>query len=186
LVCGTDLTCHGNDLCNPGTPGASTLGCFQQHDKVTSAPGAVCTACATANGCFDPTLQGGTCELTTGTGTHFAGTLPDGTTCSQVFSGFPATETNICLDTLDQIFLSKCAATLQETPCLCGTTPAAVCLGGQATPTGSAFDIYACDFDTTTSSAIQTISTYFTVPTFGAGQANSLVQCAAAYGCDCF
>jgi hypothetical protein len=175
-------------MCNPANAGASTLACFKQQDKATTAdPTLVCSTCVTTNGCFLPASQGGTCELTMGNATLFSGTLADGKTCSQVFSSLPSTsETNICLAVLDMVFTSKCASSLQETPCLCGATPTAMCLGGTATPTGPGYDDYVCDFNTNSVGTIQQIGTDFTVPTFGAGQANGLVQCAAAYGCDCF
>jgi hypothetical protein len=122
-----------------------------------------------------------------GNATFFSGPLPDGKTCAQVFASLPSpTEANVCLAVLDTVFTSKCAATLQETPCLCGATPTAGCLAGTATPTGAGFDEYACDFDTTSSGTIQQIGADFTVPKFGAGMANGLIQCAAAFGCDCF
>jgi hypothetical protein len=140
--------------------------------------------CAQTNGCLDPVQLGGTCEDTPGTLTHFGGTLPDGLTCAGVFaSGVGESETQICLETLGNIFSSLCAAGLQETPCLCGGTDTAACLAGSMTPTGPVYDDYACDFNTTSSTSIQVD---FTNQNLGAGQANALVQCVAAFGCSCF
>jgi hypothetical protein len=138
-----------------------------------------------SNGCLDVTQQGGSCEDTQGTVPHFAGTLGDGKVCSSVFvNGQTQSETQVCLQTLDMIFGSGCAATFQETPCLCGSTDAALCLAGTATPTGPLYDVYQCDFDTTSAATIQ--ASQFTNQATGAGQANAIVQCAAAFGCQCF
>jgi hypothetical protein len=46
------------------------------------------------------------------------------------------------------------------------------------------YDLYQCDFDTTGIDTIQ--SSQFTNQATGAGQANAIVQCAAAFGCGCF
>jgi hypothetical protein len=148
------------------------------------AQGTGCFQCAQDNGCLDPAQFGGSCEDVTGTSTKFSGTLPDGNTCSQVLASTPETETQVCLQALDAIFVSQCAGTLQETPCLCGATDPSACLAGTATPTGPLYDLYACDFNTTGSPGIQN---EFTTPFFGAGQANALIQCVAAFGCTgCF
>jgi hypothetical protein len=151
---------------------------------------ASCSQCVQSNGCLDPVQQGGTCETVTGTSTHFAGTLPDGRSCTSatdagaaVFDSPTETETQACLQALSLIFSSKCAASLAETPCLCGTTAADACLACTATPTGPLYDLYACDIDATSGC---TINTNFTVPSLGVGQANAIVQCAAAFGCNCF
>jgi hypothetical protein len=124
--------------------------------------------------------------MLTGNAMLFSGTLPDGQTCAQVVGASTISETAVCFQTLDGIFASKCAATLQETPCLCGTTDVAACLAGTATGNGPLFDEYACDFGTTSQGPINTITTDFTIPHFGAGMANAIVQCAAAFSCDCF
>src|ERR1035438_7951434 len=157
-------------------PNGSTQACL-----TAQAPD--CLACATTNGCLDPAQLGGTCEGTPGTASLLAGALPDGTTCSAIFPSTP-TEAQVCLETLGTIFSSKCAATLQETPCLCGSADAAGCLAGTTTPIGPGYDTYSCDFGSTSSTTIQSV---FTDQTKGAGQANALVQCAAAFGCNtCF
>jgi hypothetical protein len=114
---------------------------------------------------------------------HFPGTLADGTVCSSILSP-QETETQVCLQTLGAVFTSNCAATLQETPCVCGATDPAQCLTGTQPPTGPLYDLYQCDFDTTDISVIQ--ASQFTNQATGAGQANALVQCAAAFGCSCF
>ena len=161
----------------------TTKGCFQARTKPGSVPSTACYACATANGCFDPMQMGGTCEAVAGTLAHFATALPDSKSCSTVLGTEPVAEAAICIQTLQTVFLSQCASTLQETPCMCGQTPTASCLSGTATPTGAAYDLYACDFDSTSTTTLQSD---FTMPTFGAGMGNALIQCAAAYACDCF
>jgi hypothetical protein len=180
-TCATGQTCSATNTCvtvNQCGIGSTTAACL-------TAQGSTCLSCATDNGCLDPAQLGGSCEDTTGTSTKFTGALPDGTSCSTVLASSSETETQVCLQTLSTIFTSQCAATFQETPCLCGSTDAATCLAGSATPTGPAYDIYSCDFNTTSSTQIQ--SSAFTNQAFGAGQANALVQCVAAFGCNsCF
>jgi hypothetical protein len=161
----------------------TTTGCLQARTKPGSSAATACYACATAYGCFDPAQMGGTCEMVAGTLAHFAMSLPDSKSCSTVLGPEPVTEAAICIQTLQTVFLSQCAATLQETPCMCGPTPTATCLSGTATPTGPAYDLYACDFDSTSPT---TILPALTTPTFGAGMGNAIIQCAASYGCDCF
>jgi hypothetical protein len=148
-----------------------------------------CLSCGTTNGCFDPAMMGGTCEDLTGTATLLSGPLPDGKTCSDpaVLGSASPTEKQVCLVTLQTVFASKCAATLQQTPCLCGTTDSATCLAGTATPTGAAYDIYACDFQTTSSTAIQGKFMPGAVETTGAAQGTAIIQCLGAFGCNsCF
>jgi hypothetical protein len=161
----------------------TTTGCFQARTKHDSLAGTECYACAAAHGCFDPAQQGGTCETVAGTLAHLATALPDSKTCSTALGTEPVTEALICIQTLQTVFLSNCASSLQQTPCLCGQTPTATCLSGTATPTGAGYDLYACDFNSVSTTTIQSD---FTMPTFGAGMGNALIQCAAAYGCDCF
>jgi len=135
----------------------------------------LCSQCAIDNGCLDPAQQGGTCE-------GVLGTAP--AACGPVLGTVSApSETQVCLATLQTIFGSGCAATLQETPCLCGTADAAQCLSGTVTPNGPIFPLYECDFGTPN---VPLMLPNFTVPLFGVGQANAIVQCAAAYGCNCF
>jgi hypothetical protein len=170
----TDSGAEGGAPC---APGSTTQACLD-----SLGPG--CLSCASDNGCFDTTQQGGTCETTHGAAALFSGALGDGKTCQQVVGSASPTETEVCLLALGEIFSSKCAATFQETPCLCGSTDAAMCLAGTATPTGPVYDLYQCDFDTTN---VNTINSNFTIQTFGAGQANALVQCVAAFACNsCF
>jgi hypothetical protein len=171
---GTD---SGNDAGTDSAPPPPTT------ESILNAQGASCLSCAQTNGCLDPAQQGGTCEIVAGNGTHFGSALPDGKTCAAVIGTEPVSETSVCLLTLSQIFSSACAATLQETPCLCGSTDVNQCLAGTATPTGALYDEYACDFNSTSGA---TINANFTVQTFGSGMANGIVQCAASFGCSCF
>jgi hypothetical protein len=178
-ICGVDNVCHAVSPACSAT--GSTTACLSAQGPT----GGACLACAQVNGCLDPVQQGGSCEDTTGTHTHFGGTLPDGTTCASVFSqGVDETETQVCLDTLGTIFGSRCAASFAETPCLCGTTDPASCLFGTVTPNGPSYDQYVCDFDST---SVDTINkTDFTNQGFGAGQADALIQCINAFNCPCF
>jgi hypothetical protein len=182
-LCGGDGQCHAGTSCSVDS---TTVQCLQTRDKSTSSPDVRCSSCATANGCLDPAQQGGTCEAVAGNATLFSGALPDGQTCAQVVGASSISESAICFQTLTKIFSSSCAATLQETPCLCGATNVNSCLAGTAAPTGAAFDIYACDFDSTNGATVNNVTANFTVQSFGAGMANSIVQCAASFGCDCF
>jgi hypothetical protein len=177
--CGPDNACHdGSMACLAASSTTST--CLSAQGAGAGA----CLNCAQVNGCLAPAQQGGTCEDVSGTLTHFAGTLPDGNTCAGVFSqGTGQSETAICLETLSTIFTSRCAASLQVTPCLCGTTDQTQCLAGTAQPNGAAYDDYSCDFNSTSSNTIQT---EFTNQTFGAGQANAIVECLTAFNCPCF
>jgi hypothetical protein len=174
---------HGCDLTDPL---ATTRTCFEAQSR-PSPPGQMlpsCLDCAMSNGCFDPKQQGGTCEMLSGALTHLSGSIGDGgPTCATVIGTEPVSEKQICMRTLQMIFSSKCAATLQLTPCLCGTTDPTMCLPGQVTPNGPLYDLYACDYDTPNG---QTINTNFIVPTFGAGMANSIAECAGAFSCPCF
>jgi hypothetical protein len=182
--------------CDPNQPGSSTAACIAQQDKTTTTdPTLVCSTCVANNNCFLPTFQGGTCEGTAGNANFFGSAadaatnvLPDGKTCAQVFAPLtvPVSETKVCLGVLNNIFTSKCAAGLQETPCVCGATDVTACTNGTATPTGAVYDMYACDFASTSTAVINDVKANFVVQTFGAGQANALIQCAAANGCDCF
>jgi hypothetical protein len=143
--------------------------------------------CMVINGCLDPSMQGGTCELLSEAGAlplqHYASALPDNQMCMAIIGTEPVSETTICLNVLSRISTSQCAATGETTPCLCGSTDRNGCLGGTATPMGALYDSYVCDFDTTDS---KTIQTDVVVPRFGAGMATGLAQCAAAYSCPCF
>jgi hypothetical protein len=94
----------------------------------------------------------------------------------------PVTETQVCLATLGLIFSSRCAQTLQLTPCLCGATDAERCLSGLSPATGPVLPIYQCELGT----SAPEIANNFTVQSFGAGQANALAQCVGAFGCNCF
>jgi hypothetical protein len=136
--------------------------------------GGDCLSCVESNGCFDPTNLGGTCEDTTGTAPAACGAAIGGAAS--------VSETAVCISTLKQIFTSMCAATQQLTPCLCGSADAAACLAGTAAPNGPLLPIYQCELGTTGPQ----ISAAFLNQATGAGQANSIAQCAGAFGCSCF
>jgi hypothetical protein len=149
----------------------NTAACIQSRDGLEASR---CSRCVNDNGCFDPAQLGGTCE-------SLIGTAP--ASCAAVLGTASApSEKQVCLATLDRIFQSSCATTLLMAPCLCGATSATACLDGSAAPTGPLLPLYQCDLG----SDIDSIVTNFTVPTFGAGLANAIVSCAAAYGCNCF
>jgi len=182
-ICPAGQTCDATGQCvNPCD--VSTTDCMQAQDKSpTEPPSTRCFQCASDNGCFDPAQQGGTCE-------GVAGTAP--ASCATVLGVTSApSETQVCLFTMKNIFSSQCAATLQLTPCLCGTTDVSQCLAGTADATGPLQPVDACDLGATCEtptapSCTSTIVNNYTLPTFGAGQANAIVQCAAAFGCNCF
>lgn len=135
-----------------------------------------CLSCAARSGCLDPALQGGTCESTSGVAPAACGPLLGSTGA--------VSETEVCLSALNTLFTSGCAATAQgETPCLCGTTDSAMCLAGTAAPTGPLVALYDCDLRP---ADIDALVFRFTDQASGAGQANALVQCLAAFSCDCF
>jgi hypothetical protein len=169
---------HG---CDPNDPLATTHTCFVAQNQPGTTPS--CVDCATANSCFDPTAGGGTCEMLSTTLTHLSGSLPDGKTCSAVLGSEPVSEKKVCMQTLKLIFSSKCAATMQLTPCLCGTTDPTTCQAGSVTPNGPVYDEYACDMNSTSG---MTLNSGFINPTFGAGVANVIAECAGAFGCPCF
>jgi hypothetical protein len=137
-------------------------------ESILSARGPDCLPCARRNGCLDPTTSGGTCEQAVGMATG---------------CGPGVTEKDICLKTLHDIFDSKCAESMQETPCLCGTTDTMACLSGTETPTGPAYRDYACDFGTADAVTIQQ---KFVQADYGVGQANALIQCTGGFDCACF
>jgi hypothetical protein len=89
-----------------------------------------------------------------------------------------------CLQTLSDLFASHCADSLTLTPCLCGNDPSAAepCLEGVVPPAGPLVADYANSFHSTNGKAIKD---NFTMQTFGAGQANAIVQCLAAFDCLC-
>jgi hypothetical protein len=164
----------GSDGSAPNPCDVSTTACITSRDKPGDPADMKCSTCMTSNGCLDHTQMGGTCEDTTGTAPAACSTA--------LGSASAVSETKVCLRTLKDIFASQCAATQQLTPCLCGNTDAGQCLAGTVAPTGPLVDIYKCELGSTAPE----ITNNFTVQTFGAGQANALVQCAGAFGCDCF
>jgi hypothetical protein len=134
---------------------------------LTLAPDGATGGCAGTNGCLDPMQQGGVCETVTGI----------------VARGHGVSEAQLCVQTLQDIFASKCAAGGSETPCLCGDASPMPCVAGLATPTGPVYPDYVEDFGPN----INDISTNFTLPAYGAGQANSIVQCLQIWNCQgCF
>ena len=176
-TCGTDGTCH-----TPATGcgiQSTTLACLQRQDPIG---GNTCSQCMVDNGCLDPSLGSGTCEDLAGTQAHLSTPLPDGRSCSTVFQTTSETETQICLQALDTIFTSRCGQTQSLVPCICGTTDPTACLNGQITPNGPLFDLHICD----TNSAH--LITPFPPPgltVYGVQQAETIANCAAAFGCDC-
>jgi hypothetical protein len=138
--------------------------------------------CAVRNGCLDPIQQGGTCELTDGLVPSALPNQPG----SRPEDPPPPNEgyTANCLQTLHDIFATHCADSLALTPCLCGKDPFAVepCLEGQAPPAGPLLSDYARSFG---SKNAKKINEKFTMQTFGAGRANSIVQCLASFNCLC-
>jgi hypothetical protein len=140
----------------------------QTTEAVLKSQGADCLPCAKRNGCLDPAQQGGSCD-------EVAGNAPG--------CGAGVTERDICYKTLFDVFASKCAETMQETPCLCGDTDVIACLNGTATPNGAIFQDYACDFKTTD---VTVIYRDFRESSYGVGRANGLIQCLGGYGCGCF
>jgi hypothetical protein len=139
----------------------------QSSQCLTLAPDGATGGCAGTNGCIDPALQGGVCETVPGI----------------VARGHGISEAQLCIQTLQDIFSSKCAAGGSETPCLCGDTSAMACVGGTATPTGPVYPDYVEDFGPN----INAIGADFTLPAYGAGQANSIVQCLQIWQCqECF
>jgi hypothetical protein len=159
--------CTSDDAGAPSESG-SDGGTLSSTEAMLANRGGDCLSCATENGCLDPSqFGGGTCESGQ-LGGH--GSI-DGT----------RSYSEMCLQTLSDIFASGCAATFQMTPCLCGTTDAAQCLAGTAPPNGPLYPTYVADFG----SNINTIQSDFTDTTFGSGMANFIIQCVAAFGCEC-
>jgi hypothetical protein len=192
ISCGT---CTGSSTCSNTTGGAgtctpvfcdgSTAACLQAQDKpATIGTPTQCSTCVAANGCLDPTQNGTTCEVIPPPPIDpiLLGVLPDGKMCSSVL-GSATTHAEICLEVLDVVFTSKCGTGSVLLPCLCGQTPVQACESGTALPTGPLADFLACDFNTT---SISTILQDSTVESFGAGAADSILQCAVQNGCDCF
>jgi hypothetical protein len=152
--------------------------------SVLATQSSACPACAARNGCLDPSLQGGVCELTEGQVPVAVGGILDGGSSPLDPAPPNAGYTANCLRTLHDLFASGCANSLSLTPCLCGDDPAAAgpCLEGLVPPAGPMVPDYANSFHTASGKKIQE---NFTVQTFGAGQANALVQCLVAFNCLC-
>lgn len=116
-----------------------------------------------ADTCFDAMFGGGSCE-----------DLADG--------GTGKDELGYCIETLQTISSSQCAAGMQVNPCLCGTTPPDKCFNGMQDPNGPCYPIYQEDL----SFDIHLLQQNITNPLLGAGLANAIVQCVQAFGCPCF
>jgi hypothetical protein len=185
LECGTcaaPQTCGGGGqpgVCGQGAPNdcdTSTTACLHAQDKQTSPPGLLCSACMAASGCLDPTKQGGSCETVSGNASN---------ACEAVLgASSTVTEKQVCLHTLKDVFSSGCSWSEREIPCLCGATDTQDCFSAHAqAPNGPTSADYICDFGTSSPPALQTD---LLVTSRGAGQATSILECAAKFGCDCF
>ena len=150
-----------------GSPTTLSILAAQSPDCLAFEADGGIAGCAAINGCLDPAQQGGVCETVAGS----------------VRMGNGVTERQLCIETLHDIFASKCAAAMSETPCLCGNVDAPDCLSGAIAPAGPLYPTYVEDFGLD----INTISSKFTLQTYGAGQANSIAQCLLQWGCtSCF
>jgi hypothetical protein len=92
-------------------------------------------------------------------------------------------EAKICIQVLQAIISSGCAADGQLNACLCGDIDGFQCQSGAAEPKGPLYELYADDFSPGTRKIADIVSN-FTNPVYGAGAANAMVQCLAAFGCD--
>jgi hypothetical protein len=159
-----------NDAATPADAGSATtlsILAAQSPDCLAFEADGGIGGCAAVNGCLDPAQQGGVCETVAGS----------------VRMGNGVTERQLCIETLHDIFASKCAAAMSETPCLCGNVDAPECLSGAIPPAGPLYPTYVEDFGLD----INTISSKFTLHTYGAGQANSIAQCLLQWECaSCF
>jgi len=167
--------------CSTQTPQPATAGKCAVAPKgdgttsadVLAAQGPNCLSCAAASGCLDPATGGGCCEIVSGT-----------------VASAGLTESELCLNTMNDIFNSKCAtfvgahldlAKVIEPGCLCGME-SDICVTGSQPPAGPIYADYAADFGPDAA----TIDTDFIGAKFGAGQANDVIECALNSGCDCF
>jgi hypothetical protein len=152
-----------------------TIACLRTRDKAGDPASVRCSQCAIDNGCLDPAQMGGRCEDTPG--------IAPATCTSVIGTMSTPTETQVCLATLNDIFSSQCAGATRVDPVPLRLDGSRAVLAGAVTPNGPLLPEYTCDFGTT--SAV-TLQAEFVLQTFGAGQANALVQCLASFGCDCF
>jgi hypothetical protein len=158
----------------PDAPPIRVVGNGETTLTVLAAQGPNCVSCAMQNGCLDPAQSGGSCEDTPGTAPA---------ACAPVFGMTTApSETKVCLATLKMIFSSHCSTDLQQEPCFCGQTDRTMCLAGNAAPSGPGVDLYTCDLG---AGGIASIVNDFGNQMRGAGQANEIVDCVGALGCDC-
>jgi hypothetical protein len=153
-----------------GPAGSASPGlvALRTSEAILDARGKGCLDCARQNNCLDGNQEGATCANASG--------LANG-------CGPGVTEEDMCLATLAKVFSSQCAATLQEVPCLCGAVDVVGCLQGTVAPAGPLYRDYACDFGTSDPVAIQE---RFRDGRYGAGMANTIIQCVAGYACPCF
>jgi hypothetical protein len=163
-----------NDAGAPDAPPIRIVGNGETTLTILGAQGPNCVSCAMQNGCLDPAQSGGSCEDTPGTAPA---------ACAPVFGMATApSETKVCLATLKMIFGSHCSTDLQQEPCFCGQTDRTMCLAGTAAPSGPGVDLYTCDLG---AGGITSIVNDFGNQMRGAGQANEIVDCVGALGCDC-
>jgi hypothetical protein len=90
-----------------------------------------------------------------------------------------------CLKTIQDSLGSHCLNSTNQnlTPCLCGDADTNTCLiQGISPPPGPVGSDYVKSFGIMKSSDI---NNNFNVPKFGAGQANTILQCATSFGCFC-
>jgi hypothetical protein len=86
------------------------------------------------------------------------------------------------LSTLNAIFSTGCASTLQATPCLCGAADSIACTAGTIPPLGPLFPTYQCELGATAPAILNS----FTSPTLGAGKANAIIVCLGSLcGAEC-
>jgi hypothetical protein len=137
-----------------------------------------CLWCMTQNGCFDPTQANGTCEDQA----LFMGLDP---TPSQYGNTYQA----LCVNTLGAIVSSGCPTAGQELSCICtSVADAGPCESGQDTPTGPLVPYYLAAFPCPQSVDEATcFIPKVSDQTYAAGEADVLIQCAAAFACaSCF
>jgi hypothetical protein len=139
---------------------------------VLAAQGPDCLECArtldneqASVDCFDTEIGGGRCE-------DFPDAGPGANNQN---------ESQVCLAALQTIIQSKCGASGQLTPCVCGSADTMACYAGRAQPDGPLYDLYSQDFGTENANAI--VMVYFTQPKYGAGLANAIANCLNAKGC---
>jgi hypothetical protein len=146
-------------------------GCTTTECVFASQP-ASCAACGIDldfGACFAPAINGDVTVLCEG--------IPD------ITPG--RSEVQFCIQALQQIIASGCAADGQLTPCLCGNANPVACQTGAVEPTGPLYNLYADDLSANNRN-ITDIVNNFANRIYGVGAANEMIQCLGAYGCtDC-